>query len=828
MSMHERVLIVEDDPATSEGLSFHLHSLGFEVAAASDGAAALAALRSRPPDVLLLDLMLPGDLDGIQVLRTARQLAPRVGAIVMTGFPSGETTVQALRLGAYDYVAKPFDLGAMSTLLVNLVKKLRAERQVAESATQFETLLQGTRLAVNGLDPSGRLVRWGSAGLLGYSAEEMLGGVTPAAFILTPGYDLAAELAECRRERHTVREHRMRHKDGRILWVREERLPVTDRQGGCLGFTSLLLDLTEERRAQEAAERKVRALDQRVGQHQRALEAVRALGDAVRTRTAIPDLMVRGLEFLVSVVRDVRLAWCFLVEAGDEDLPEVAMIQGRRVLLGGSVGASPLPGPGLPHGCGAPPCDCLDRLGDADGRPFAPLHLACPRLVGSSPAAAGHLTLPLVIYGELVGVVNLAREGLAGFSDEEVALLNLLADQLAAGIAASRLDARGQAVVRELREQQRRVVESEKLRAVGELASGVAHDFNNLLTAILGSTELLLREESDPRRAGELQVIRRAAEDGAETVRRILEYARARTDRQPVRVDLRQIVSEAVELTRGRWRDSVQARGISIEVRPELAPVPAVSGVPAEFRELLMNLILNAVDAMPQGGTLRLATRVLGEGDGPGQVEVVVADSGVGMAQEVLDRIFDPFFTTKESSGSGLGLAMAYAIVQRHQGEIQVRSAPGDGSAFTLRFPALPEAADPPHPAPAATAFRTLPRARVLVVDDEARLAQLLRAFLELQGHEVVTATGGREALGLLATGAFDCILTDLGMPEVSGWDVAREAARRCPDVPVVLISGWGAQIDAAEVRAAGIARVIQKPYTFDAIGRALSELLSR
>jgi PAS domain S-box-containing protein len=825
--MRERVLIVEDDPATSEGLSFHLNSLGFQVSAASDGVSALAAIQTQPPDVLLLDLMLPGDMDGIQILRTAREVAPRVGAIVMTGFPTADTTVQALRLGAYDYVTKPFDLGSMSQLLSKLVQKLRADRQAAERADQFDTLVRCTRLAVTALDPVGRILRWGGEELLGYPAAEMVGRATPAAFILTPGYDVCAELDECRRAGRSVREHRMRHRDGHILDVREERLPLTDRQGRHVGFTSLLLDVTEERQTQEGRERQIGELEARLGERRRALEAVQAVATAVRARTGIAELIARGLGGLQGVLDDVRQAWCFLLEGGDEGLPEVAVVNGRRIVLGGVVGAAPAFG-SIPHRCQEGGCDCLARLGDPGGRLFAPVQMACPRLEGPPPGPASHLTLPLVIAGELAGALNLVKTDCASFPPEQVALLSVLADQLAAGIAASRLDARVEAVACELHEQQRRIVQSGKLRAVGELASGVAHDFNNLLTAILGSAELLLGEEASPRRVGELKVIQRAAQDGAETVRRILEFARVRTDRERVPVDLRQVVSEAVELTRGRWRDSVQARGISIQVRLELAPVPCVSGTPAEFRELLTNLILNAVDAMPRGGTLRLATRTVTEPGAPPQVEVIVADSGMGMTPEVLDRIFDPFFTTKGGSGSGLGLSMAYGIVQRHQGEIRVASAPEAGSTFILRFPALPEAAVgqglPALPPGAPASAR---RARILVVDDEERLVQLLRAFLELQGHEVLTATGGREALALLGSQRFDCILTDLGMPELSGWDVAREAARHCPETPVMLISGWGAQIDPAEVRAAGIARVIQKPYTFEAIRRALSEVLA-
>ncbi|MFB3816372.1 MAG: response regulator [Candidatus Methylomirabilales bacterium] len=828
--MAERVLIVEDDAGTREGLSFHLRRLGFDVSAAPDGPAALAAIHDRPPDVLLLDLKLPGEMDGIQVLRSAREVAPRVGAIVMTGHPSAETTVQALRLGAYDYVAKPFDLGAMSRVLAKLVEKLRWERQVAQATSQLETVARCTRIAINAMDLEGRFTHWGSERLLGYAPGEMVGRATPAAYIVTPGFDLRAELEACRAEGSTVREHLMRQRGGAVLSVREERVRLTDEAGRHIGYTAHLTDITEERQARETKERYLREVEQRLATQRRALEAVRSVAALVRQRTGVRELLAQGLTLLLGVVADVRLAWCFLAEGEAEGFPRVADVGGRPVFLGGWAEAEPAGRLGAADFCDASACECVARLQE-EGGDLAPRIVACRRLRGLGQAAGpehpGHLSLPLRIPGELVGVLNVAKAGYKPFPAEEITLLEILADQFGVGIAAARLDARMDALLGELKEHQRRILQTQKLRAVGELASGVAHDFNNLLTAILGRAELLLREESDPRRAEEIRIIQRAAQDGGETVRRILEFAHGRASGDAVRVDLRAVVAETLDLTRSRWRDSAQARGISIQVEQDLQPVPAIAGSPAELREMLTNLILNAIDAMPAGGTLRLATRAL-PGAGPGRVELTVEDTGVGMTPEVLDRIFDPFFTTKEGSGSGLGLSVSYAIVERHGGELQATSHPGRGSVFAARFPALAagEVVRTPAGGTGAIPDGQTPGARILVVDDEARLAQLLRTFLELQGHAVWTATDGPQGIALLGRQPFDLILTDLGMPEVSGWDVAREARRLAPRTPVVLVSGWGAQIEAEEVEAAGIARVIQKPYTFDAIRRVLAEVL--
>jgi signal transduction histidine kinase/ActR/RegA family two-component response regulator len=436
----------------------------------------------------------------------------------------------------------------------------------------------------------------------------------------------------------------------------------------------------------------------------------------------------------------------------------------------------------------------------------------------------------------MIGLLNVAKVGRGTFAPEETTRLEIVADELALGVSAGHWAAKTEETARQLRETQGRTVRTERLRAVGELASGVAHDFNNLLTAILGSAELLSREETDPHRLEELQTIQHAAQDGAETVRRILEYTRVRHNQDLVRVALPNVIREAVELTRGRWRNAVQARGVTIDVHLDLDVVRPVMGNPAELREMLTNLILNAVDAMPDGGRLTLGLREVPHGENASTVEMLVEDTGTGMAPEVLEHIFDPFFTTKEGTGAGLGLAVAYGIVARHQGETTVRSVPGQGTCFTIRLPVAADQVDRDgvnapidEMRPVGTRLasaRRVQAARILVVDDEPKLAQLLQSFLELQGHRASTVTGGAEALALLGRESFDLLLTDLGMPGMSGWDLAREARRRQPDLPVILVSGWGAQIDPQHVAETGITEVIQKPYTFETVHKVIEAAL--
>jgi PAS domain S-box-containing protein len=837
----ERILIVEDDPATREGLTMLLETLGYVVASAPDGLAALAALNTEPPDVMLLDLILPGDISGIQILQTARQVVPQVGAIIMTGYPNAETTVEALRLGAFDYLTKPFDLGRMSGLLTQLVNRQRQARRAAETLGQLETISRCNRVGIYSVDLRGTFTYWGCSGLLGYLAEEVTGRTSMAALVVTPGFDMAAELEACRRAGTTLREDQVRRKDGAVLTIRTKLVSLFDQERRSIGYAAYLLDISEEQRLRAVQQEQLLETESRLREHAQLADAVRILGEATRNGVRLPDLIALGLTGVLGGVVRARLAWCFLRTGRDEGLRPVAVEDDRQVFLGGAAHAADDLHVSVAGLCEAGSCECVRKLAGLQVLPLQPTMVPCGRLAaldGSGvDASAGHLSLPLVFRGDVIGTLNVANEGYGAFTGEETSRLAILADALAAGIAATRLAMQAEARTQRLRDTQGRTDRTERLRAVGELASGVAHDFNNLLTAILGSAELLSRTEENPHRREELQTIRRAARDGAEMVRRILEYTQARREPNRVAVDLPAVVREAVELTRGRWKNAVQARGITIEIHLELQPVPPVAGNPSELREMLTNLILNAVDAMPQGGHLKLGTHVApGQtADPPEWIEVSVMDTGAGMAPEILDRIFEPFFSTKEASGVGLGLAVAHGIVERHQGEITARSVPGEGTTFVVRLPvASDHTARPPAEASGspdtlgdAAAIRPSARAaRILVVDDEPKLAQLLRSFLELQGHRAWTVTEGAAAVALLADHAFDLLLTDLGMPEMSGWDVAREARRLRPHLPVIMVSGWGAQIDPQQVAESGVVEVIQKPYTFETIHQVIESVL--
>jgi PAS domain S-box-containing protein len=367
-----------------------------------------------------------------------------------------------------------------------------------------------------------------------------------------------------------------------------------------------------------------------------------------------------------------------------------------------------------------------------------------------------------------------------------------------------------------------KLADTERLRALGELAGGVAHDFNNLLGAILGRIQLLRARGFEPEIDGEMAVVEKAAMDGRETVRRIQEFSRLRTDRPVNSVDLAEIIKDSVEITRTRWKNDAERRNINVEVRIECEPVFPILGNDTELREVYTNLILNAVDAMPQGGSL-----VLRCFNHDGCVRSEVKDNGVGMPEEIRRHLFDPFFTTKGHSGTGLGMSVAYGIVTRHEGTIEVGSSLGDGTTFTLDFPACEMA--PKIRGGDGAAMPPLVRpGRILVIDDEQPIAQLLEDALTGDGHSVEIAVSGRQGVEMAAVSDFDLVMTDLGMPDMSGWEVANKIRSTRPGVPVVLVTGWGTTLDKNEVERYGISAVVHKPFEINELLETANMVLHR
>lgn len=388
---------------------------------------------------------------------------------------------------------------------------------------------------------------------------------------------------------------------------------------------------------------------------------------------------------------------------------------------------------------------------------------------------------PLVVDGQTTGVLGIARD------------------------------------ITEQKEERERAARADKLRALGQLASGVAHDFNNSLAAILGRAQLLRRQVKDDALIRNLDIIQTAAEDAASTVRRIQTFARKSPVKEFEPLDVHSLLNDAIEITRTRWENEARLRGLEYLVSLDAEQGHMTYGSASELREVFVNLIVNAVDAMPTGGTLSI--RYEGR---DGRLELQFADNGTGMPDDVRQKIFEPFFSTKGAHGTGLGLSVSYSIIERHGGTISVTSEPGSGTTFTITLPALVAETSGLN---SSSDNAQLPALKILVVDDEPSVRETLAEMLTAGHHTVTLAEGGHQALDRMRSGSFDFVFTDLAMPEMDGWETARAIRKLWPEVKIVLVTGYGPATTPPAGEPHLVDAVIGKPFDFAQVNAILKAL---
>jgi signal transduction histidine kinase len=482
----------------------------------------------------------------------------------------------------------------------------------------------------------------------------------------------------------------------------------------------------------------------------------------------------------------------------------------------------------------------------------------------------GCLLLPLPLGNEVAGVLYLADTEVRDFSAEEIQAAGVLAAMASMAVDNSRSRGELRGALEGARTSQERLVHVEKARALAEMAGGLARELDNIFAIILGKSRLLLTHTHDESLRDGLGLLEEAAWRGADVVHRLAALG-APTSGEPAPVDLTAIVQDALALTRPRWKDDNEGRKAPIDIVTDLRSVPAVLIGAEAIREAVVNLIVNAVDAMPQGGRLTVATRPRAAG-----VEVVVEDTGEGISEDVRSRVFDPFFTTRGPGHMGLGLTVAHGVVTRSSGRVEVASGTGGGTRVVMWLPAMHTAAAPPAPGAAgasATGEReagvdhgvgrppgagiaappgptagvldtqrrqpTEPERRVdpgaeapsqpasiLVLEDEAPIRSLLVEALTQAGYRVDTAVDGLSGLAQLEGGQFDVVLTDLALPQRSGLDIARAVKRLSPRTPVVLITGWGHLLVPERLREHGVDLMLVKPFRLERVLSVVADAL--
>jgi len=366
---------------------------------------------------------------------------------------------------------------------------------------------------------------------------------------------------------------------------------------------------------------------------------------------------------------------------------------------------------------------------------------------------------------------------------------------------------------------QQQLVQSERIRVLGRMASGVAHNFNNILAAILGRIEIMLMNPSDGTEIEKgLRIIQQAALDGADTVKRIQEFTRVAKQRESTKLGVNDVVRNAIRMTEPGWKDQTQRDGVNIDVLTEFNSRLSIAGSASALSEALTNMIFNAVEAMPDGGTLSIKTY-----DEADKACISISDTGSGIAPEVVGSIFEPFFTTKGVGYAGLGLSVAYGIINRHEGEIRVDNAISGGATFTIRLTAHAEKEEKEE----ATIIDTDPeKANILIIDDEENIRELLTTILTRYNYNAVTASNGMAGITAFQNGSYDVVFTDLGMPEMSGWEVAERLKAINPSITVVLVTGWGIELDKDELKEKSVDFVISKPFRIQQILEVVSKSL--
>lgn len=431
---------------------------------------------------------------------------------------------------------------------------------------------------------------------------------------------------------------------------------------------------------------------------------------------------------------------------------------------------------------------------------------------------------PLLLESQVFGILLAARRQPASFTSSDCEFIRQLSEHVALAVHQAQTNSALQRAYDDLRQSQQAVLQQERLRALGQMASGIAHDINNAISPITLYIQSLLEREPtlSPRAREYLETIERAVDDVTATVARMREFYRQREPQLALApANLNTLVPQVLHLTRARWADMPQQRGMVIDARTELAPeLPAIMGAENEIREALTNLVFNAVDAMPDGGTLTVST-----GFSTPHVFVAVTDTGLGMTEETRRRCLEPFFTTKGERGTGLGLAMVYGMVQRHSAEIDIESAPGRGTTVRLRFAVPEEVGTGPEP----TVYRMPSRQRILIVDDDPMLLKSLRDTLEADGHVIVTANGGQEGIDTFAAARsggepFGVVITDLGMPHVDGRRVASEIKSLSASTPIILLTGWGQRLAAENDVPPHVDRLLSKPPKLNALRDAIAQ----
>lgn len=430
-----------------------------------------------------------------------------------------------------------------------------------------------------------------------------------------------------------------------------------------------------------------------------------------------------------------------------------------------------------------------------------------------------YIGVPILLKGKVLGVISIQSYKKNAFFPWHLDLLINIANQIALSLENAKLFKDVKEALKKIRESQRKIIQTEKMRALGIVSAGIAHQFNNILSAILARAQLLSKKVDDPEIKKNLEIIEKASLGGAEIVRRLLGFSKAEEKKTPKIVDVKNPLEEAIQLTETKWKNEAQAMGKRIEIRKEFEEGLFVKGYSTELREAFVNIILNSIEAIEKEGFIRISSVSKGN-----RVLVEIKDNGRGIPSSEIDKVFDPFFTTKGVSGTGLGLSFAFGVIKKCKGEIKIESGVGKGttvSIFLLKAKRVRKAKE-----------KKLKEGKIpmniLVIEDEEHVIDLIEEILRMNGYNVSIARTGIEGISKFESERFDLVMTDIGMPGMSGWKVVERIREKDPNIKIGFITGWNIKGEEERLRKLGIDFVITKPFKIEDLLSALSPTRKR
>lgn len=680
------------------------------------------------------------------------------------------------------------------------IVRSRNEELLRRSEREFRDIFENAAVGIYRSTPEGQFLMANEtlARLHGYdSVDELMKVDIPTQIYLNP--EDRERFKQLMVEQGYVANYRypIKRKDGSIRWFTKWTRAVKGEDGNVLYYEGFVLDITDEVKMQQ----KLQVLQEASRGLVTNLDADSIIRIAINTLSQIyPNSAILILRYMESTES-------FVLENASEnasDLMEILGMQLGKVFRRGNFSV-------LEKKILSGESVYVSNLSSSVGSVFQKLtQLGYQSLFAHGIGDSDLLWGMVFIFGK------------EEFSEHDAAFLNSFCGYLSIAIKNSTLFQQVRRSYEELKSVQERMFEQERLRALGQVASGIAHDINNALVPILGLSEVL-SEHNDPIVKHASETISKSAKDIATTVKRMREFYRPRTEIEaPEPVNLNALCEDALEMTRPKWFNMPLERGIVIHVERELAQdLPPLMGVPSEIRQAIVNLILNAVDAMPEGGKLVVRTYRHDKG-GRAWAVVEVSDTGIGMEEETKHRAIEPFFTTKGEKGTGLGLSVVYGTVQRHEGYMEIDSELGKGTTVRLFFPSRTVQFFELPPG-------EVPSLRLLVVDDEPSVRETIALLLRRNGHIVLTATSGEEGLEVFQSyhmrgNPFDVVITDLGMPKMDGITFAKRVKEISPNTPIILLSGWGFKLKPEELSSA-VNIALTKPVNSQQIQDALRQI---